>query len=276
MIKKYSKNKWNLFSDKKKIRILKDSFLELENSLINNTICIDILDFYKGIDELLRNEINPLLIKLKSNIGKLILEDNNDRAQLKQNALELYNILRQCFNYDLVSQKDFHFLPIISKIDKEKNNEKLPIIIILDNLRSAFNVGGIFRTSECLNIEEVWLCGYTPTPNKQNVKNTAMGTEERVSWKFFAETKVAILEARRDGYKVYSIETVPNAISLYNEKFSGKVCFVFGNEALGISMENILLSDLCLQLPLSGWKNSLNVASCCAVVCFEVYRQYFS
>ena len=190
---------------------------------------------------------------------------------------EEYNKLREIVNEEIIEQKDFHFLPKINvkTQDCEKNALKLPVILILDNLRSAFNVGSIIRTAECLNIEEIYFCGYTPKPDHPKIKNTAMGTEERIKWQYFTDTREAVLKAKENEYIVYAIETVECAESLFEQDFKGKYAFVFGNEALGIAADVLVFCEKCVMLPISGWKNSLNVATTCAVVCFEVVRQNF-
>ena len=163
-------------------------------------------------------------------------------------------------------------LSIITQ-DKEKSNIVLPIILILDNLRSAHNVGAIIRTAECLNIKEVWFCGYTATPEHPKIVKTAMGTQERIIWKHFESSKLAVIFAKEQGYYVYALETVENAESVYEQKFQDNIAIVLGNEALGVAEETLLLCDKIIMLPVLGWKNSLNVATAAAVTCFEIARQ---
>jgi len=124
-----------------------------------------------------------------------------------------------------------------------------------------------------LNIEEVWCCGYTPLPDNPKVINTAMGTQNKIKWRHFTRTEEAVMLAKVDGYVVYALETVENAVSVFENEFSEKSAIVLGNEALGISKDVIMICDRCIVLPMSGWKNSLNVATACAVVCFEYFRQ---
>ena len=183
--------------------------------------------------------------------------------------LALYNTLRPFFNEDLIEQKDFHFLyqnPVINK------QHKMNTILILDNLRSAFNVGSIIRTAECINLQSIYFGGYTPLPTHPKVKNTAMGTESKITWSQFAETKNAILEAKKNEFTVIALETVPNVISIYEYNFPEKTALIVGNEALGISKEVLDICDAFVTIPISGWKSSLNVATATAVACFEIYR----
>ena len=140
---------------------------------------------------------------------------------------------------------------IVHKQDKQKNNAKQSIRLILDNLRSAYNVGSIIRTAECLNIEEIYFCGYTATPDHPKIAKTAMGTEERITWKHFAKTEDAILHVKSCGYFVYALETVVDSVSVFDENFKEKTAIVVGNEALGISENVLSLSDRCLSLPVT-------------------------
>ena len=275
---KLSPKKWASFTQEKKIIILREYFLSLEYALNDKSNISDILVLFLKIAPYLHKETDLSFQKISHIIKDMGISvvmgiaQNNSRDIGKQ----LYDRLRPIFNEEITLQKDFHFLPKITQKDQEKENKKLPIILILDNLRSAFNVGSIFRTAECLNIKEILLTGNTPTPDNFKVKNTAMGTETRVEWKFYKDTQDAILYAKKNGYQVFALETVEKATSIYDKKYIDNIAFVLGNEALGISMEVILLCDECLQLPLLGWKNSLNVATACAVTCFEVYRQIIS
>ncbi|MCL1827107.1 MAG: RNA methyltransferase [Candidatus Cloacimonetes bacterium] len=267
---KYTQKKWESFTDSKKRNILTASFLKLEQALQHMQATLQSYEEFCSLLELLESEGSALLPEFKR------LAERLDFKGLKQEIADkrkIYQQYRENFNDEIVGQKDFHFLPVISQQDSEKDAPKLPVILILDNLRSAFNVGSIFRTAECLNIEEVWCCGYTPTPNSHNVQNTAMGTEKYVAHRHFGETKEAIVSAQEKGFTVYALETVVDCPTIYEADLSGNIAFVLGNEALGIDPKNIVLCDGCLQLPISGWKNSLNVAVACAVACFEAQRQ---
>jgi len=150
----------------------------------------------------------------------------------------------------------------------------LPIILILDNLRSAHNVGSIIRLSACLDIAEVWFCGYTPTPVHPKVKNTAMQTQEFIAWQQFENTTDAVYKAKEMGYTVYAVENHASATSIYNCEFSGKIALIMGNEALGISADVLDMCDRIVCIPIPGWKTTLNVAVACGVVCFEVFRRF--
>lgn len=146
----------------------------------------------------------------------------------------------------------------------------LPLIIILDNLRSAINLGGIFRTSEFFCVAELWLCGYTATPEHEHVAKSAMGTDKLVKWRSFENTSKAILEAKRLGYYCYALETSPDAndINACEKKFP--CALVLGNERFGISEDALACCDELIAIPGYGRKNSINVACAYAIAvnCF--------
>jgi tRNA G18 (ribose-2'-O)-methylase SpoU len=253
-----SEKKWQTFDIKKKIKAFRDLFLEIEQSIYTP----DIQAHVESLFELLEFETEPTLKQLYN------------AFQTTKNAplTDLYHALRPIFNESLTNQKDFHFLKINTQ-DKPKDTPKLPLILILDNLRSAFNVGSIIRTAECLNIESIYFCGYTPQPDHPKVKNTAMGTQEKINWQYFEQTEQAVSKAKENEYQVIALETVESAVSIYEYEFPSKTALILGNEALGISNEILNLCDNCVALPILGWKNSLNVATACAVACFEIHRQ---
>ncbi len=144
------------------------------------------------------------------------------------------------------------------------------VILILDNLRSAFNVGSIFRSAECLGLKEVWLCGVCATPDNPALIKTSRETADRVDWRHFPETSEAVQEARTKGYMIFALETAPQASSAFTMNYQLPLALVLGNESLGISAEVLELCDEIVSLPVQGWKNSLNVAVACAVCTYQI------
>lgn len=142
--------------------------------------------------------------------------------------------------------------------------------VILSDLRSAFNVGSIFRTAECLGIGELWLCGITARPGEAALEKTAMGTTDKVAWRGFATAIEAVQTARKQGRIVYALETSGQAVSVFDASISFPCALVVGNEALGISPEVLKASDELLELPVMGWKNSLNVGVAFAVCAYQM------
>ncbi len=148
-----------------------------------------------------------------------------------------------------------------------------PITIVLDRLRSAFNVGNIFRLADVCAVKQILTCGYTATPPHPKLSKTALGTEEKVQSIHFDSSLEAVQHLRESGYQTIGIETVAGAPDIWDIEFHFPVAFVFGNEALGMEKETLQSCDIIARLPAYGWKNSLNVANCAAVVVYQAIRQ---
>ena len=153
-------------------------------------------------------------------------------------------------------------------------NSKQPLYLVLDNLRSSFNVGSIFRTAECFGVKEILLCGYTATPDNDKVRKTAMGTAEFVEWQHFAKTENAIDYLRTKNVTIYALETTDSAKDISAVIFANPAAMLLGNEALGISKQILELTDEIVSIPLTGWKNSLNVGVTAAIACYEVVKRF--
>ena len=151
--------------------------------------------------------------------------------------------------------------------------EKTPVIAVLENIRSAYNVGSLFRTSDAFLLEAVYLTGYTAQPPHKEIKKTALGAEDSVSWKYFANASDAVLHLKENNYKVYAIEQVFESTMLHEVNFSyEKIAVVFGNEVSGVEQSTLELCDACIEIPQLGMKHSLNIASAAAVVLWEIVR----
>ena len=148
-----------------------------------------------------------------------------------------------------------------------------PIVVIADSLRSAFNVGSIFRSSECFAVQKIYLSGYTAAGDDPSVIKTSMGTARIVAWERHPNTKELIASLKSKSFRVYALEKTTASTSLYQHNFSGPTALVLGNERHGISPEIISCCDDCLSIPLMGGKNSLNVASAFSIAIAEIRRQ---
>jgi len=158
-------------------------------------------------------------------------------------------------------------------VDEFKQSEKTPVIVVLENIRSAYNVGSVFRTADAFLVNAIYICGYSAKPPHKEIKKTALGAEETVTWKHFKTAAEAIAELREAGYKVYAIEQVKESISL--EKFDAgenKIAVVFGNEVIGVEQSTIHLCDGSVEIPQLGMKHSLNIATAAGVVLWEIVR----
>jgi 23S rRNA (guanosine2251-2'-O)-methyltransferase len=162
---------------------------------------------------------------------------------------------------------------ILQKDGAKQPQNKIEITLILDNLRSAFNVGSIFRTAECFGISKIYLCGYTPNPTNQKVTKTAMGTENFVDWEKCDSTDKLIRQLKNENVQIYALETVESAKLISEADIREPAAIVIGNEALGISSKILQLADEIIQIPIFGWKNSLNVGVATAICCYEIRRK---
>ena len=159
-------------------------------------------------------------------------------------------------------------------VDEFKEAKKFPVVVILENIRSAYNVGSVFRTADAFLIEFIFITGYTAKPPHKEISKTALGAQDSVDWKYFATTKEAIEQLKKDGYKVYAVEQVTGSISLENiSDFSlEKIAFIFGNEVSGVDEQMISLCDGSVEIPQYGMKHSLNISVAAGIVLWEVVR----
>jgi 23S rRNA (guanosine2251-2'-O)-methyltransferase len=157
-------------------------------------------------------------------------------------------------------------------VEEFKQAEKNKIIVLLDNIRSAYNVGSIFRTADAFLIECIFICGYTPPPTHRSVHKTALGAVETVDWMQFENIADAIHQLKEIGYTVYSIEQAEQSISL--EKLdipsNKKIAVVFGNEVTGVQNSVMQQCDGCIEIPQHGMKHSLNVSVAAGIVLWKL------
>jgi tRNA G18 (ribose-2'-O)-methylase SpoU len=159
--------------------------------------------------------------------------------------------------------------------DEFKKADKIPVIIVLDNIRSQHNVGAVFRTSDAFLIEAICLCGITATPPNAEIHKAALGAEDTVDWKYYKTTAEAISELKEAGYSIISIEQAENSTPM--EKFHAhstkKYAVVFGNEVKGVEQEIVDMSDKCIELTQYGTKHSINVSVIAGIVIWELFKQ---
>jgi len=164
----------------------------------------------------------------------------------------------------------------LNRLDESafKNANKTPIIIVLDNVRSAQNVGSIFRTADSFLIEEIVLCGITPSPPSREINKTALGATQTVAWSYVDDTMTAIKLLQERGVNCLAIEQTENSVELGNYKTRRdiKYAFVFGNEVEGVSQEVIDLCQNSIEVPQFGTKHSLNIAVCTGIVVWDFFK----
>jgi 23S rRNA (guanosine2251-2'-O)-methyltransferase len=156
------------------------------------------------------------------------------------------------------------------------STKKIPVAILLDHIRSALNVGSIFRTSDAFALEKIYLCGITATPPHREILKTALGSTETVSWEYCTNSLEALAKLKAAGYEIWAVEQAEGSIPLQSLDFQGigKLALVFGNEVDGVGDDVLHACDGCIEIPQFGTKHSLNVAVCAGIVAWEAAKRY--
>jgi 23S rRNA (guanosine2251-2'-O)-methyltransferase len=160
-------------------------------------------------------------------------------------------------------------------IDEFKSSEKLPVCIVLDNVRSLHNVGSAFRTADAFRFEKIYLTGITGTPPHREIEKSALGATHSVAWEYVETTQALLQTLKASGYTIIIIEQTTESTLLHQHELQAekKYCLVFGNEVHGVSEEALPLADLAIEVPQSGTKHSLNVSVCLGIVTWEFFRK---
>jgi 23S rRNA (guanosine2251-2'-O)-methyltransferase len=152
--------------------------------------------------------------------------------------------------------------------------ERLPVSVLLENVRSLYNVGSFFRTCDAAGVEALHLCGYTGYPPKNEISKTALGAEETVRWDHTWEAETRVRELRARGYEIAAIETSVRSVDLFEWTPRFPVCLLFGHEVDGLTEPLRELADTHVRIPMLGQKHSLNVATAGGVVLYELLRKF--
>lgn len=262
----FAKEKFILLPYANQIKNLIRFFYYLEQNWDNADVRINVIENIRScLVAAVQSTSSPLFF----DILKQLHSDMNER--------DFFALFAKVFPTEYHVLRDDHFLIKNTTVQPDglrENKNKVPLVLILDNLRSTFNVGSIIRTAECAGVKEIYFCGSTPTPLHPKIKNTAMQTQEFISWQYSETTKEAIQECRKKGLPLFALEIAPQSVSLYEQVFPLSCALIVGNESLGIDETILQLVDNVIQIPLQGWKNSLNVGVCLAVTVFEIIRQW--
>jgi tRNA G18 (ribose-2'-O)-methylase SpoU len=156
-------------------------------------------------------------------------------------------------------------------VDEFREAEKLPLIVVLDDVRSMYNVGSVFRTSDAFRVEKIYLCGITSTSPHAEIHKTALGAEDSVAWEYFKTALEAVEKLKKQGYTVYSVEQAEGSTSLpsFHAEKGRKYAVVLGNEVKGVHQEVVDASDLCLEIPQLGTKHSMNVSVTAGIIIYQ-------
>ncbi len=155
--------------------------------------------------------------------------------------------------------------------DEFKSKTKIPVILILDNIRSMNNVGSAFRTSDAFLVEAIYLTGITAQPPHRDINKTALGATNTVDWKYFSTTQEAVEKAKSKGFIITAVEQVDNSTYLndFEPKVEAKYAFIFGNEAFGVEDDIVKNANICLEIPQFGSKHSLNISVSIGVILWD-------
>lgn len=159
-------------------------------------------------------------------------------------------------------------------IEEYKALEKLPMVMVLDNVRSMNNVGSAFRTADAFLVEKIYLCGITATPPHREINKTALGATESVDWEYTEQILRLLTKLKEEGYRIISVEQTDESVHLqdflpYQDQ---KYCLVFGHEVHGVSNEVVQISDTCIDIPQFGTKHSLNIAVSIGIVIWDFFK----
>lgn len=166
-------------------------------------------------------------------------------------------------------------------VDQYREADKLPLVVVLDNVRSQHNVGAVFRTADAMRIERVVLCGICCCPPNQEIHKTALGAEESVEWQYVKETLEAVQALKAEGYTVYAVEQAHDSVTLeqaaceleignWTLDNGPKIAVVFGHEVFGVQQEVVDLCDGCIEIPQYGTKHSMNVSVTAGIVMYRI------
>lgn len=156
-----------------------------------------------------------------------------------------------------------------------KKATKIPLVVVLDNVRSLHNVGSVFRTSDAFLVEKICLCGITSTPPQPEIHKTALGAEFSVEWQYYEQTQEAVKEYKEKGYHIFSIEQVENSVKLPDLQLEpdGKYVVILGNEVKGVQQEIVDMSDDSIEIPQFGTKHSLNVSVTSGIIIWSFFEK---
>jgi len=161
-------------------------------------------------------------------------------------------------------------------VEEFKQAEKTPITVVLDNVRSALNVGSVFRTCDAFRIERIVLCGITATPPNNEIRKTAIGAEQSVEWTYAKDSVSAVNDLKAQGYTIIAVEQAAESVQIQDFSPTGiaKAALVFGNEVKGVDDGIMDICGICLEIPQFGTKHSLNVSVSAGIAIWEVFKKF--
>ena len=161
-------------------------------------------------------------------------------------------------------------------VEDFKKTDKIPLIVVLDNIRSLNNIGSVFRTSDAFLIKKIYLCGITAQPPHKEIHKTALGATESVEWEYVEDTLSLVKKLQAENVIVAAIEQVENSTMLqdFSIESNQKYAIVMGNEVKGVQQDVVSTSDFCIEIPQFGTKHSLNISVSCGVVLWDLFKKF--
>lgn len=161
-------------------------------------------------------------------------------------------------------------------IEEFQSQQKLPVVVVLDNVRSLHNVGSAFRTSDGFAVDAIYLCGITAQPPHREIEKTALGATQSIKWEYFENSLAAVEKLKANNYQIVAIEQAENSVSLldFNPDKEKKYAFFFGNEVNGVSEEVMQNMDTCLEIPQFGTKHSFNIVISTGIVLWDFFSKF--
>lgn len=158
-----------------------------------------------------------------------------------------------------------------------KESEKNPIVIVLDHVRSLYNVGSVFRTADAMRLSGICLCGITATPPNAEIHKTALGAEDTVPWRYFKQTKDAVEMLREKGYRIMAVEQCEGSTMLneFVPEENKKYAIILGNEVKGVDQDIIDMADGCIEIPQFGTKHSMNVSVTAGMIIWDLVQKSY-
>jgi 23S rRNA (guanosine2251-2'-O)-methyltransferase len=162
-------------------------------------------------------------------------------------------------------------------IGEFKTAPKIPVVVVLDNIRSQNNIGSVFRTADAFRLEAIFLCGITATPPHREIHKTALGATDSVNWKYFDKTVTALESLKNEGYLLIGVEQTNSSIPLHlnHPAKNKKYALVFGNEVNGLDETLFPLFDICIEIPQAGTKHSLNISVAAGIVIWDYFFKLY-
>lgn len=256
----FEKEKWLTLSKKRQWFLLRKEYQKLADNLSDEALWTSLNNKVLA----LQNDFDRHSTRLLS-LHNILVEKKNT-AQLNILILFLDRLLEQS-----PMESDF----LITQQDRSTKSETLfPLIVVLENIRSAFNVGTILRTADCLNLKEIHFVGYTPTSDHPQVMKTSLGAQDSVVWHHFDTLSDSIAVLKSHQVMTVALETAKNSLSLREFQWSQPTALILGNERFGLNESSLEQCDQVITIPTYGIKNSLNVGHAFAIAGYELQRQW--